>query len=123
MKELKADGSLSMRAEICGGKWRAAVIDSDGYPQLQTPGKVERHAETDELFVVLSGLLVVGVAASGEGAVRWTPVKAGEAVCVPKGTWHSSYAQSKAVYILVEDADTGPRNTEAILRFIPKMNG
>lgn len=121
MKKLKADGGWTEETEICTRQWRAVVVQSENYPHLQSPCRIERHLDTDELFVVLGGLLAVGVAESGEGSVRWMRLTAGETVCVPRGVWHSSYAQAPSTYLLVEDSDTGPQNTEEIIRFIPKM--
>ena len=104
MKKLKADGGWTEETEICTRQWRAVVVQSENYPHLQSPCRI-----------------AVGVAESGEGSVRWMRLTAGETVCVPRGVWHSSYAQAPSTYVLVEDSDTGPQNTEEIIRFIPKM--
>jgi len=55
-----------------------------------------RHADTDEAFIVLEGLLRIDFR---DGAVS---LKAGEMYVVPKGVEHKPYAASEVKLLLIE---------------------
>lgn len=61
------------------------------------------HAETDEVFIVIDGEMVLEFR---DGSVR---VRAGEMIVVPKGVEHRPSAKDECKVMLVEP--TGTRNT------------
>lgn len=58
------------------------------------------HADTDELFLVLAGLLTIRL---DEGDVTLGP---GELYVVPRGTPHQPYSEDGASALLLEPSDT-----------------
>jgi mannose-6-phosphate isomerase-like protein (cupin superfamily) len=108
------DGEGLKRA-VESGSWFVAIKnwkpanDIDGFDML------ERHLETDEVFVLLDGactLLVDGSAAddaSDIGCVAMEPMKV---YCIPKGVWHNTITSRDAKLILMENSDTSMANSE-----------
>jgi mannose-6-phosphate isomerase-like protein (cupin superfamily) len=63
-----------------------------------------RHTETDELFLVVSGELVIGLRLDGaEHSVR---LKVGDVFVVPRGTEHRPESAGGASIVLIEAANT-----------------
>ena len=58
------------------------------------------HADTDEVFIVLEGILRIDLP---DGGMTLHP---GEMAVVPKGTEHKPYAQDECHVLLVEPAGT-----------------
>ncbi len=59
-----------------------------------------RHADTDEVFIVLDGLMTIHFR---DGDV---PIRAGEMFVIPKGAEHKTSAKSECRAMLVEAAGT-----------------
>lgn len=77
--------------------------------------RFERHNETDELFVLLKGSCTLLYAAeTPDGglnmeAITLEPLKV---YGVPCSMWHSTVMDRETRMILIEDANTGPHNSE-----------
>lgn len=90
------------------GGWRVAVANYMPNLELSRLDFLERHLETDEVFVLLQGkggLLV------GKERMQF-PLEPGKVCNVKKGVWHRVYMTSGAKILIVENTDTGPHNTE-----------
>jgi mannose-6-phosphate isomerase-like protein (cupin superfamily) len=59
-----------------------------------------KHDDTDELFLVISGMLRIDI--EGEESVH---LKEGELYCVKKGITHKPYAENECSVLLVEPSD------------------
>jgi len=78
--------------------------------------KLERHLETDEVFVLLSGKAVLFL---GEGDREMEKLysevmDAGKLYNVRQNTWHVCVLSRDATILLVENSNTGRENTEYI---------
>ena len=62
------------------------------------------HAEADELFLVVSGRLRMGLR-DGEGE-RWVEVHPGEMIVIPRGIEHCPQAEQEVGILLFEPAGT-----------------
>jgi len=93
--------------------WRVALLRycDDMHPAEMV--HLERHLETDEVFVLLEGealLFLTGVDGSGELRVeRMQPLKLYN---VKRSAWHNAVLSQNATILLVENKDTSQANSE-----------
>ncbi len=93
--------------------WRVAIINHT--PDL-TPDKINRmqkHTETDEVFVLMTGRCILFVGEGEESitkiyAVDMEPYKAYNIKC---GVWHSHTFSEDARVLIVENRDTVVENS------------
>ena len=88
--------------------WRVAVANYMPKLELSQVDFLERHLETDEVFVLLqgeAGLLI------GKERLQ-IPLESGKVCTVKKGIWHRVYMTPGAKILIVENTDTGSHNTE-----------
>jgi ureidoglycolate hydrolase len=97
----------------CNG-WRVAYLRylEELYPTKIE--KMERHMQTDEVFVLLSGeaILLSGgneTAVTDVDAMRMEPLKLYN---VRRGAWHGVILSRDATILLVENTNTCPANSE-----------
>jgi len=110
VREHDGDG---YRPVVDYGAWRVALLRfaDDMLPQNIT--HFQRHDETDEAFVLLQGrcLLYLG---EGEDIIHslcareMVPLKVYN---VKRGVWHNHTLSRDAVVLIVENQDTGDRNS------------
>ena len=98
------------------GSWRVAFLR---YIDELLPERIqalERHVETDEIFVLLHGaatLLLGGNAARVDG-ITPQAMEPGKLYNVKRNTWHSILLSRDATILLVENRDTSRENSEYI---------
>jgi len=93
--------------------WRVAIIN---YTTDLTPEKIDRmqkHTETDEVFVLMAGRCILFI---GEGTESVTKVHAVDmepykAYNVKRGVWHSHTFSEDARVLIVENRDTVLENS------------
>jgi ureidoglycolate hydrolase len=75
---------------------------------------MERHLETDEVFVLLNGkaTLMLGGAESAVRSVKAVSLEPMKAYNVKRNAWHGMIMSRDAVILLVENDDTGSANSE-----------
>ena len=94
--------------------WRVAVMRySDPYAPEKIE-RVERHVETDEVFVLLAGEVTLFV---GDGGTRAEclvpqPMEPLKLYNVKRGVWHTILFSRDASVLIVENRDTDQHNTE-----------
>jgi len=93
---------------ICSGGWCVAFLNHGDC--FAAPSCMERHLESDEVFVLLAGsaTLLIG---ENQRAVQMAP---GRGYNVSRGTWHQIVTQPGARCLVVENADTSLENSERI---------
>ncbi|MHC4917941.1 MAG: hypothetical protein ACYTGB_20910 [Planctomycetota bacterium] len=95
-----------------GGGWMAAFMngDSDGW---KLPAKIERHSETDEVFLLLEGQATLGLAGDGEepGDLAAVSMKPLVLYNVLNRYWHTCAFGPGSRVLIVERAGTGKGNT------------
>ncbi len=90
------------------GAWRVAYLN---YSERFDPEKIdtlERHMETDEVFVLLAGKATLLV---GENAEE-CPMEKFKCYNVKKAVWHTIATSRDAHVLIVENADTKDENSE-----------
>jgi ureidoglycolate hydrolase len=94
--------------------WRVAILNFIDELEPENIGRVERHPETDEVFVLTrgEGVLFVG---EGEPEVKKLfpqVMEQGVIYNVKPHTWHTIELDRDASVLIVENADTGEKNSE-----------
>ena len=88
--------------------WRVAVANYMPKLELSRLDFLERHLETDEVFVLLQG---EGGLLIGKERLQ-VSLEIGKVCNVKRGIWHRVYMTPGAKVLIVENTDTGSHNTE-----------
>ena len=91
--------------------WRVAVLNYAKEFDPETPLKLERHMETDEIFVLLDGNATLII---GEEKQRYVMEK-NKVYNVRAGTWHHIHTDAEGKVLIVENVDTGRANTDYMM--------
>jgi hypothetical protein len=96
------------------GEWRVAILRFLDHLQPDRIDAMERHTETDEVFVLLQGqgvLLLGGRCAQVDG-IATQVMERGKIYNVKCNAWHSILMSRDASVLLVENRDTDIHNSE-----------
>ena len=93
--------------------WRVAVINYTDDLLPEKINRVQKHTETDEVFVLMTGRCILFI---GEGEESVTKIHAVDmelykAYNVKKGVWHSHTFSKDARVLIVENCDTVVENS------------
>lgn len=90
------------------GAWRVAYLNhSEAFDSIK---KLERHMETDEIFMLLSGSATLII---GEDQ-KHIEMEHDKIYNVRQGTWHNIKVSTDAKVFIVENDDTTTANTEYV---------
>ena len=94
--------------------WRVAILRWD---QFMLPEKIElmeRHTQTDEVFVLLNGLATLILGGNSPQVSDVTPqvMEQGKLYNVKCNAWHTLLLSRDACILIVENQDTGEENSE-----------
>ncbi len=97
-------------------KWTVGIKNWKPANDPSQIDNLERHLETDELFILLNGraILLSGEEKAGKlviEAVEMVPLKVYN---IPKGLWHNTVSWKDTKYALIEDSNTGMANSEIL---------
>ena len=98
------------------GAWRVAILRPIDELLPHRLGKMQRHDETDEVFVLLAGRCILFI---GEGAEDVTQIHAQDMepkklYNVKRGCWHTHTLSEDATVLIVENQDTTSANSPEI---------
>ena len=98
------------------GTWRVAFLRFIDELIPENIYRVERHLETDEVFVLLQGQAVLFLGEGDNRIEKLHPqvMEPGKLYNVKKHAWHTCVLSRDATILLVENRDTGSENTEYI---------
>jgi len=93
--------------------WRVAIIN---YTCDLTPDKINRmqkHTETDEVFVLMTGrcILFVGEGEEAVTKIHTVDMELYKAYNIKRGVWHSHTFSEDARVLIVENRDTVVENS------------
>lgn len=96
------------------GSWRVAVLRWIDEISPECIDKLERHTQTDEVFVLLAGqaTLFLGGIDGQVAMIRRQPMDHGKLYNVKQNAWHTVTMSRDATILLVENGDTGEGNSE-----------
>ena len=94
--------------------WRVAILR---WEDTSPPGNIEsmeRHTQTDEVFVLLEGeaTLVLGGNAAKVDGIYSQKLEPCKLYNVKQNAWHTALLSHDVSILLVENCDTGVENTE-----------
>lgn len=90
--------------------WQAALLNWEPLFDLAHAGEIERHNQTDEVFVLWRGRALIFVS-DGE-RLQAEEMKTGAIYNVPRGVWHNLLASRDASWVIVENRGTHLEDTE-----------
>ncbi len=98
------------------GQWRVAVLRYIDELLPKNLGKMQRHNETDEVFVLLSGrcLLFLGEGDESVGAIHAEDMQPLKLYNVKRGAWHTHTLSEDATVLIIENRDTSSANSPEI---------
>ncbi|MEW6403571.1 MAG: hypothetical protein AB1649_17385 [Chloroflexota bacterium] len=96
------------------GRWRVAILRYLDEIQPDRIESMERHMETDEVFVLLNGRGVLLMGGNEKEVERLEPqaMENGKLYNVRRCAWHTILLSRDAKILLVENQDTGKHNPE-----------
>lgn len=98
------------------GAWRVAILRY--HPELEPDAihAMQRHDETDEVFVLLHGRFILFIGQGGDeiGAIHAVDLQPLKAYNVKKGAWHTHTLSHDATVLIVENRDTGDANSPTL---------
>ncbi len=96
------------------GTWRVAILRwlTGLLPENQS--YMERHMQTDEVFVLLNGQasLVLGGNSAKVDSLCFERMEAGKLYNVRQDVWHTVMLSKDATILIIEENNTGEANTE-----------
>jgi len=111
--EIREYTGQGYRPIIDFGAWRVAILRYHPELEPQAINTMQRHDETDEVFVLLAGRCILFIGEGGDEidaihAVDMQPLKAYN---VKKRAWHTHTLSHDAMVLIVENQDTGAANS------------
>lgn len=99
------------------GLWRVAALGYCSDSSLENIKSMQRHDETDELFVLLAGkcILFIGEGSRSVTAIHARDMKPLKVYNVKRSVWHTHVLSENAVVLIVENRDTTPLNSPECL--------
>ena len=96
------------------GEWRVAILRFIDELIPDRINYLERHLETDEIFILVDGkaILLIGEGEDGTIGIQSNILEKGKVYNVKRNAWHSCLLSRDASIILVENRDTSSKNTE-----------
>ncbi|MCD4781274.1 MAG: hypothetical protein K8S27_12110 [Candidatus Omnitrophica bacterium] len=99
-------------------QWRVAILNYIDELEPQEILKMQRHDETDEVFVLLKGqcLLFLGEGANAITKIHIEQMQPLKQYNVKRGVWHTHSLSRDAMVLIVENRETSLENSpEAFL--------
>jgi ureidoglycolate hydrolase len=114
--EISEYTGLGYQPVVDYGGWRIAILRYIDELLPQNIQKMQRHNQTDEVFVLLSGRCILFI---GDGNDRITAIYAQDLephklYNVRRGSWHTHTLSEDATVLIVENRNTGLENSPEI---------
>lgn len=96
---------------IFSAGWQVALLNWEPLFDRKNLTEIERHKQTDEVFVLLKGQAVLFTRPES-GTLAAVELALGKLYNVPRGVWHNVVATRDVVFAIVENRDTHLHDTE-----------
>ncbi len=99
------------------GSWFMGIKNYKPANDLANLDCLERHNETDEIFVLLAGgcvLLTAEETAFGGLAFEALSMEPRRVYVIPKGLWHTTVTAKDSKLVLVEASGTSEKNSDVL---------
>lgn len=99
--------------QVFFGDWRVAYLNHQPSQERGKVSFVERHHETDEIFVLLEGTATLLLAGAGQtaGPIEELEMERGLIYNIAKDVWHAIITAPDSRLLIVENGDTGEKNS------------
>ncbi len=98
------------RPVVISGDWLVALMNWEQRFDLAAVDKIERHNETDEVFVLLRGKSLLFI--KNEAGIDAHDMIPGTVYHVTRGTWHNVIGTRDATWLIVEAKNTSVENSD-----------
>ncbi len=95
---------------VTSGDWLVALMNWEPRFDPAAIGKIERHNETDEVFVLLGGKSMLYI--KNEAGIEAYDMVPGRVYHVTRGTWHNVAGTRDATWLIVEAKNTSVENSD-----------
>jgi mannose-6-phosphate isomerase-like protein (cupin superfamily) len=114
--EVRAYGGEGYMPLIDYGEWRVAILRYADELLPQNIDNMQRHDETDEVFVLLAGrcMLFIGEGQEDVSAIHAQDMQPLKLYNVKVGCWHTHTLSEDATVLVVENRDTTLQNSPRI---------
>lgn len=111
IEEYRGEG---YRPLIDFGAWRVAILNWEPGLRPEEIDCMERHTQTDEVFILLKGwaTLIIGGNQETVDDIQAEVMASGKLYNVKQSTWHTALLSRDASLLIVENRDTGKDNSE-----------
>ncbi len=112
--EIREYNGIGYAPLIDYGAWRVAILRYIDELLPENIDKMQRHDETDEVFVLLAGKCILFIGETGEDGLKaihpvdMHPLKLYN---IKRGCWHTHTLDEEAVVLIVENRDTTDENS------------
>jgi len=112
--EIRDYDGIGYKPLIDYADWRVAILNYLDNVRPDLNSTMERHMETDEVFVLTRGKGVLLMGGNGSQADRVQPevMAIGRIYNVKRDAWHTILLSRDASVLLVENRDTGDHNSQ-----------
>ena len=90
--------------------WLVALMNWEPRFDIMNVGKVERHNQTDEVFILTRGRGVLFI--DDDENIQVFDMEPGIIYSVTSGTWHNVIGTRESSWLIVESNDTSEENTD-----------
>ena len=106
--EIHSHSEPAFRPLVDFGAWRVAVLNFIDHLKPQNLTDMQRHDETDEVFVLLKGrcVLFIGDGKDDVGTIHAVDLAPLTVYNVKQGTWHTHTLSDDASVLVVENRET-----------------
>lgn len=97
-------------------KWTVGIKNWKPANDITGTTCLERHNQTDELFVLLNGrcTLISAEEVDGELQLQALEMEPFRVYNIPRSLWHNTVTQKDTKMVLIEDVSTGMENSDVI---------
>lgn len=99
------------------GEWRVAVLKFCDDLRIEKILTMQKHSETDEVFVLLQGTCTLLLGGDGEKPeyIRKISMLPHKIYNIKKGVWHNHIMDEQGEVLIVENRNTGDDNSPIAL--------
>lgn len=114
--EIHAHKDEAFKPLVDYGAWRVAILNFIDHLRPENLKDMQRHDETDEVFVLLGGrcILFVGDGTDEAGTIHAVDLEPHKVYNVKRGVWHTHTLSEDASVLVVENRDTTVENSPFI---------
>lgn len=112
--EIREYTGIGYQPMIDYADWRVAILNYLDDVRPDRNKSMERHLETDEVFVLTHGkaVLIMGGHSAQADGIYPEAMQIGKIYNVKRNAWHTILMSRDASVLLVENKDTGKHNSE-----------